>query len=107
MPDYACKCSVDVDDDARYEPCLKTRPKARKPHRCCECGELINIGETYEQAKGLLAGQWDTFRTCIPCVNMRDDLCPGGHFYEYLGDTIRECLGWSPYEVPDFDEEES
>lgn len=47
-----------------------TRPKARKTHKCCECGSEILPGETYEKVVGL----WDdfqTYKTCLFCAGVR------------------------------------
>lgn len=43
--------------------------KAKKRHRCCECGGTIFKGERYEKNTGLWAGRWDTYNRCLPCVN--------------------------------------
>jgi hypothetical protein len=104
MNDYACDCSVDVDGTPQaYKVGL---PKARKVHVCCECGEPIQIGQQYEKTTALWDGHWETYKTCAPCLAMRNHYCPSGWYFGFLGETIQECLGWSPYEVPDVDEEE-
>ena len=38
-------------------------PKARKIHKCCECGSNILPGEKYERIRGL----WETFQTYKTC----------------------------------------
>lgn len=66
--------------------------KARKPHRCCECGETIERGETYERVKGCWDGTWATYSTCLICSQIRKDyFCSSvfGQLWEALG----ECLG--------------
>lgn len=45
-----------------------TTPKARKPHRCGECGERITVGEKYERISGKWDHQCSTFVQCIPCA---------------------------------------
>jgi hypothetical protein len=99
MAEYYCDCSVDVDSEAALDPCFMVQRRARKAYVCCECGELISRGQEYEHTKGLVDGRWDTYRTCLPCVRMRESFCPGGWPFGYLGETIKECLGWSPYET--------
>ena len=47
--------------------------KARKPHNCCECGDTIAVGDTYEQTKGRGEGGWEAYKTCARCVNVRND----------------------------------
>ena len=106
MSDYACDCSEDMDFDAILDPCFVKEVTARRPHVCGECHEPIKPGMRYEYTKGLIDGKWETHKTCLPCVAMRDDYCPNGWFFGYLGDSIKNCLGWSPYEVPEFEEVE-
>ncbi len=45
--------------------------KARKAHICCECKDIIRLGERYELTAGLWDGEWKTFRTCGDCVDTR------------------------------------
>lgn len=47
---------------------------AKKPHRCCECGETIKPGERYQQVRGLWDGAWITFKTCAECVDTRQQV---------------------------------
>jgi hypothetical protein len=49
----------------------ETQPTARKEHRCCECGITIHQGDTYQRASGLWDGLWDTYKTCLPCAQLR------------------------------------
>jgi len=48
--------------------------KARKPHRCVECGDTIVPGETYERTKQMYDGSFDSYATCDCCVDQRDTL---------------------------------
>ena len=65
----------------------ETFPKARKEHRCCECGGRIVIGEIYHLFKGI----WDepgTYKTCIDCKELRDEIpIDEGWNFEELGDN--------------------
>jgi hypothetical protein len=63
----ACVC--DLDPPTFYRA---TRPRARVPHRCEECGHTIARGERYEQAVGVWEGRVDRFVTCCHCLAMRD-----------------------------------
>ena len=45
--------------------------RARKPHRCCECGTQIQPGERYEAIHGLWDGQFSRFSTCLACSTIR------------------------------------
>lgn len=41
--------------------------KARKQHKCCECGGIIQIGEIYHLHSGLWDGEWGHFKVCLDC----------------------------------------
>jgi hypothetical protein len=41
--------------------------KARKAHKCCECGEVINIGDQYQYSSGIWDGEPDDFKQCLNC----------------------------------------
>lgn len=45
--------------------------RARKPHKCCECGQVIAPGDTYERVKGCWNGDFQTYATCAGCVDVR------------------------------------
>ena len=47
--------------------------KGRKEHRCCECSEIIAVGDLHEVVTGMCDGHWVTYRTCARCVNVRTD----------------------------------
>lgn len=42
--------------------------RARKPHKCCECGGIIKPGERYEHASGVWEWGPDSYKTCADCV---------------------------------------
>jgi hypothetical protein len=46
--------------------------KARKPHKCYECGAVINSGDAYQYTAGKWDGYFDQFRWCVRCVAARD-----------------------------------
>ena len=84
-------CCIDYGDgptlyDEKYR-------KARKEHKCCECGQTINAGDDYQVITGLWDGRWDEFKTCEKCADLRDSLmdvsCPAlgdlrADYAEYL-----------------------
>ena len=84
-------------------------PKARKPHRCCECKREIRVGETYVRSSGKWDGEFATFSQCEACDElvakvMRDTECcvPFGNLVEELwegytrnGRTRRVPDGWT------------
>jgi hypothetical protein len=67
-----------------------TFPRARASWTCLECGRTIRPGERYEKIRGKFEGEFVTYRTCIGCQRLRDDLrCCGGA----LDEVVRECFG--------------
>jgi hypothetical protein len=100
----SCDCSIDYD----YEPAKIYReeyPKAKKEYKCCECGENIKPGQKYQKVTGLWDDIWSTYKTCMPCVNIRDRYCPHGFYFGFLREQISECLGFNYTEVPEDDED--
>lgn len=72
-------------------------PKARKQHRCCECGGIIEKGEVYE----LYSGIWDepqTFKTCSECKSEKqrvfDSIDPYVEEYPCLGALYEDLSDW-------------
>ena len=78
-------CCIDYDPPEFF---TSTMRKARKQHKCCECGGIIEYGEQYQYISGMWDGCFYTFKTCEKCEDLRDSLmdvdCPS------LGD-LREC----------------
>lgn len=69
--------------------------RARKEHRCSECGRTIPAGETYYRADGLFEGRWDIYHTCAHCKVACDWLkanC-GGFLHHGVEEDIREHVG--------------
>lgn len=54
--------------------CHSTRPKARKRHRCCECWGWIEIGEVYNYLTGIWDGRASTYKTCLECTALREEI---------------------------------
>ena len=89
-------CFCDYEPPEFYDAKERT---ARTQHRCCECGHTIRPGERYEHVSGKWTGQLGTFKTCMPCADLRDSLSAGGgcfefgglneEYYEYLSNTFR------------------
>jgi hypothetical protein len=57
-------CSCDYDAPAFYNKAIR---RARKEHKCCECGGRILPGDQYEHVAGVWEGNFDTFMTCERC----------------------------------------
>lgn len=50
------------------------KPRARKRHRCCECRGWIEAGERYEYSWGIWEGSASSYKTCLGCAELRDEL---------------------------------
>jgi hypothetical protein len=46
-------------------------PRARKEHRCDECGRVIPRGDRYTRARSLYDGGWSTWICCARCHFVR------------------------------------
>lgn len=66
--------------------------KARKQHRCSECGRSIDPGETYRSHFYVYDGQVDTSKTCSHCCVAQDWLAHncGGYIFEQVIEEIHE-----------------
>ena len=63
-----CSC----DFDGSWTPLSHTTPKARKRHKCFECGMHIQPGETYERYCGISEGEFFEAKTCPTCLAIVD-----------------------------------
>ena len=46
--------------------------KARKIHKCCECGTIIEKNEKYHYFSGIWDGEAHSFKTCQKCELLRE-----------------------------------
>lgn len=66
----ACNVCLDQDDG---ETCTVWKVKertARKAHKCYECDDAIPKGARYQFISTLYEERWDTYRTCLACVEV-------------------------------------
>ena len=70
----------------------RSRPRARKEHRCCECGGTIAAGEQYHRVESLYDGDWATDRWCDRCEAVRQII----HDHE-IADGCGESEAWPPH----------
>ena len=99
MLGFECDCSVDVDNAPTCW--TSTLRRARKTHRCIECGRAIVPGERYEVYSGLSEGKPFRHKTCLGCYHIREHFCSHGY---YVGDVVAlvfECLGFNYTDDPD------
>lgn len=54
--------------------CVEGTPRARKRHRCCECRGWIEAGERYELITGVWDGRGQSFKTCLQCSKLRNEV---------------------------------
>lgn len=78
-------CHCDSDEPEFYDANFVT---GRKIHRCCECLRDIPAGETQEVVSGKWEGVFMTFRTCMTCVDMRNELNPECWAHGYLFEEV-------------------
>ncbi len=48
--------------------------KARKEHKCCECGGAIQAGENYHYHHGIWDGSAGSYKACQDCEALRIDV---------------------------------
>jgi len=91
-----CSC-VYVEAECQAEFFREVLRTARKEHRCCECHRTILPGEKYEYVSGMWEGKFDTYKTCIDCLSIRNQFFCGiwefGGSLEYLSEHISEMSG--------------
>lgn len=78
--------------DGRLEFYRAKMVKARKAHRCEECGRVISLGEIHHSASGKFDGKVETYRTCAHCRVAGEWLereC-GGHLIGGISEDIHE-----------------
>lgn len=88
--DFECACDLGVDETS--EMIEEKTIKARKEHKCGECGATIKTGEEYYSEKSVYEGRFDTYKTCLPCKEVRDKYLTRGWFWEQIWSDLRECL---------------
>ena len=44
--------------------------KARKEHKCCECGAIVKPGEHYTYSHGVWDGSGQSFKQCLDCAEV-------------------------------------
>jgi hypothetical protein len=83
-------CSIDVDiSDGQASFSKEDIVKARKEYKCCECGDVIKIGEKYEKFRGKFEGGFSEYKTCLICKEIRDHIfC--SWFFECVWEDLSE-----------------
>ena len=97
---FSCICPADdYDEPEVYNVKIV---KARKVHRCYECGDSIPVGARHEHVQALYDG-WSEYRTCLVCVTIREDFQgPGcGFVHGDLWQSLRDM-----YDTGNFDDDD-
>ena len=87
---FACGCDEPAD------VFNTTIQKARKPHKCLECGHTITPGQEYKRIKMLFDGFWSDDRICERCDDLQAAFADLGYcysvgeFFESYGDWLEE-----------------
>jgi|SRR5579863_434117 len=85
-----CSVCLTVDESVVCDVFRQQNVRARKPHRCCECGRLIAKGELHQLCNMLCEGEWSAERTCLVCAEIRKAFyCHGemiGEFWSQMED---------------------
>jgi hypothetical protein len=73
----AARCVAADDEESSVSGQLPTvfqeeERKARKPHQCCECAEIIPAGFVYRYSHGVWDGEGRDYKTCVRCAKVRD-----------------------------------
>jgi predicted RNA-binding Zn-ribbon protein involved in translation (DUF1610 family) len=89
-----CGVCIYADADGYSELCDVTIRKARKPHRCSECGRQIKVGEKYEHYWGKWEGETAAIDTCIICSEIANAFyCDGRLYGGGLWDSMAYVMG--------------
>lgn len=84
----------------------ETVVRGRKEHRCVECKRVMPKGEEHEMCKGVWDGEWSTYRTCLPCRDLRNRISAikhkeyGDACYVY-GDLAEDVTDWVAWDAAD------
>jgi len=62
-------CFIDTEP---YDCFTQSKPRARKPHQCYECGRTIQKGEIYQKTTGIFQGDPFTHKQCAGCTSLRE-----------------------------------
>ena len=75
-------CCYDGDGAEVYR---KTNPKAKKQHKCDECGHIIQPGEVYARTFTIYEGTPDTYIACERCDDLMEAFSDVGFCLSYDG----------------------
>jgi hypothetical protein len=85
-------CQIEINIDSAPGFSDTTNPKARKEHKCCECGRVIKVGEIYNRIAGVWESEFRTYKTCRDCESIRSTFFSSWTFTEVIED-LQEYIG--------------
>lgn len=85
-------CAIDYGDYDMPECYGEITRKARKEHKCCECGRGIAPGEKYTLRSGKWDGEWQEFKSCNDCESVSKAFFPRGCVLGELWFELKECF---------------
>lgn len=90
---FACGCD-------EYPSFFKeTARRARKEHKCCECGHTITPGQEYQHIFMVYEGDPDTYKVCERCADLMSAFHDLGYCTAY-GGFFEDYGDWLEYERP-------
>ncbi len=90
LDDGPCGVCIGDGDGDQPEFISEDVVTARKSHKCCECGDVIPKGAEYERTAGKWEGHFDVYKTCLPCREIRRNLCCDGWTYTMLWEEAEQ-----------------
>ena len=96
----SCGISIGGDCDGYPEFSNLQIGKARKPYKCCECHDVIAVGDRYERITSKYDGEFCSYKTCMGCADIRKSFSPHGmtiggiweEIYEQWPDVTTACF---------------
>ncbi len=85
-------CALDDgggDAPAFYDEKLVT---ARKPHKCCDCGKVMDKGIKHWSCRGKWDGVFSSFRQCVICREVAVKYGCDGFVFGQVWEQMRENL---------------
>lgn len=93
-------CMIDYDSDGAVTRIADGQYfRAKKQHKCKECGRLIDAGESYHREAYVFDGQFTVNKTCAHCMVVRNWLqneC-GGWLFGAVEEDAREHVHGNGY----------
>ena len=85
-----CSCQIETDHEEESEMIFeKDLTIFKNQQRCCECGVSLTEGDRYRKEIVKHDYEAHTYRTCLDCISIRDNLfC--GWTWTCLLDDLRE-----------------